>query len=56
MTAVLEVVLFTGGVCLAANLITGLVGRVDPERRVRNGVPALILAVLAFGAYAVLIS
>ena len=54
MTDLLGLALFVEGVCLAANAITGLVGRADPERRLRNAVPALILAILAFAGYAAL--
>ena len=49
--------LIVEGVCLVANAITGLVGRADPERRLSNAVPALILGapgVLAFAGYAAL--
>ena len=54
MTDLLGLALLVGGVCLAANTITGLVGRADPERRLRNALPALILAILAFAGYAAL--
>ena len=54
MTDLLGLALFVEGVCLAANTITGLVGRADPERRLQNAVPALILAILAFAGYATL--
>ena len=54
MTDVLGLALLVEGVCLAANTITGLVGRADPERRLRNAVPALVLAILAFAGYATL--
>ena len=54
MTNLLEYALLVYGVCLAANAVTGLVGLADPGRRLRNGLPALILAVVAFGGYALL--
>ena len=57
MTDLLGLALIVEGVCLAANAITGLVGRADPDRRLRNAVPALILGalgVLAFAGYAAL--
>ncbi len=54
MTNLLEYALLVGGVCLAVSAITGLIGLADPERRLRNGLPALILAVLALGGYALL--
>ncbi len=56
MNDLLGLALFVEGVCLAANAITGLVGRVDPERRLRNAVPALILGALAFAGYAALMN
>ncbi len=46
--------LLVEGVCLVANAITGLVGLADPERRLGNAEPALVLAVLAFAGYAAL--
>ena len=55
MTNLMEYALLVGGVCLAVNAITGLIGLPDPGRRVRNGVPALILAILALGGYALLL-
>ena len=54
MTDLLGAALFVEGVCLAANAVTGLVGRADPERRLHNAVPALILGALAFAGYAAL--
>ncbi len=54
MTDLLGLALLVAGVCLAANTVTGLVGLADAERRLRNAVPALILAVLAFAGYAAL--
>ncbi len=52
--------LLVGGVCMAANAIVGLtivglIGLADRERRVRNAVPAVILAALAPGGYALLL-
>ena len=55
MTNLLEYAPLVGGVCLAANAITGLIGLADRGRRVRNGVPALILAILSLGGYALLL-
>ena len=55
MMDLLGYALLVVGVCLAVNAITGLVGFADPERRVRNAVPAVILAVLALGGYALLL-
>ena len=54
MTDLLGYALLVEGICLVANLLTGLLGRVDPERRLQNAVPAAILAVLAFVGYAAL--
>ena len=56
MTGLLEYALLVQYVCLLANAITGLSGRADPERRLRNALPALILAAAAFAGYAVLTS
>ena len=55
MTNLLAYALLVEGVCLVANALTGLIGLADPGRRLRNGAPALILAVPALGGYVLLI-
>ena len=54
MADLLGLALIVEGVCLAANTVTGLVGLADPERRLGNAEPALVLGVLAFAGYAAL--